>query len=224
MPWTEQLLQFLEANKIYLAGVTALNSVVNLVLITFGLVFFALKWRELKLVAIGPLQFQQFQREKIHSELEEFQKSSGSSPGSSAKVTLEKAINRATEPGAAGRMAGKTILWVDDTPENNRLAVRALSRLRIHVESALSTEDALRHLDRNPDVDLIISDMGRRESDRAGYELLEQIRGRGIKKPFAIFAGSDSPAFRQEAAKRGAQLSTNDVGELLNFITQTLGN
>lgn len=221
MPWTEQLLQFLEANKVYLAGVTALNSVVNLLLITFGLVFFALKWRELKLVAIGPLQFQ---REKIRFELEEFQKSAGSSPDSSAKGALEKAINRATEPAAAGRMAGKTILWVDDTPENNRLAVRALSRLRIHVESALSTEDALRHLDRNPDVDLIISDMGRRESDRAGYELLEQIRGRGIKKPYAIFAGSDSAAYRQEAAKRGAQLSTNDVGELLNFITQTLGN
>lgn len=221
MPWTEQILQFLEQNKVYLAGVTALNSVVNLLLITFGLVFFALKWRELKLVAIGPLQFQ---RERIRSELEEFQKSAGSSPDSSAKGALEKAINRATEPGAAGRMAGKTILWVDDNPENNRLAVRALSRLRIHVENALTTEDALRHLDRNPDVDLIISDMGRRESDRAGYELLEQIRARGIKKPFAIFAGSDSPAFRQEAAKRGAQLSTNDVGELLNFITQKLAN
>jgi CheY-like chemotaxis protein len=165
----------------------------------------------------------QFQREKIRSELEQFQRSAGGAKAASDGRTVEKAVRRATEPSAANRLAGKTILWVDDHPENNRLGVRALTRLRLHVESAISTDEALLHLERHPEANLIISDMGRGENMRAGYELLEQVRKRGIEVPFVIFAGSDTPEFRKAAADRGAQLSTNNVGELLNFITDTLG-
>lgn len=215
----EQLTQFLEANKTYLTGLTALNSAVNLILILAGLIVFTVKWRELKLVAIGPLQFD---REKISAELVRFQKSAGGTTATSDRRGIENAVRRATEPAAADLLAGKTILWVDDHPENNRLGVRALTRLRLHVESAISTDDALLHLDSYPDVDLIISDMGRGENMRAGYELLDEVRQRGIEVPFVIFAGSDSPELRKAATDRGAQLSTNDVGELLNFITETL--
>lgn len=220
MPSAEQLVRFLEANKTYLAGLTALNSVVNLILIICGLIVLAAKWKELKLVAVGPLQFE---REKINFELEQYQKLGEGRSATASRKGIEQAVRRATEPSAANRLAGKTILWVDDHPGNNRLAIKALSRLRLHIESALSTEDALAHLERYPDVDLIISDMGRGENLTAGYELLGQVRKRGIQSPFAIFAGSDNPGFRKEAARRGAQLSTNDVGELLNFITVTLG-
>ena len=220
MPSAEQLLLFLETNKNYLMGLTALNSAVNLMLILTGLIFLSVKWRELKLVAIGPLQFQ---RKQIGSELTRFQNSAGGFEATSNSRGIESAVLRATEPAAAGRMAGKTILWVDDHPENNRLGVRALARLRLHVESAISTEDALLHLNRYRDVDLIISDMGRGDNMLAGYQLLEQVRQRGLEVPFVIFAGSDSPEFRKAAVVRGAQLSTNDVGELLNFITNALG-
>ena len=40
----------------------------------------------------------------------------------------------------------------------------------------------------------------------------------GNQVPFLIFAGSDSPEFRREAAERGAQLSTNDMLELIDHV------
>ena len=72
--------------------------------------------------------------------------------------------------------------------------------------------------------DLIISDMGRGDNMRAGYELLEAVRARGNKQPFLIFAGSDTPEFRREADERGAQLSTNDMLELIDTIVSYLGD
>ena len=71
--------------------------------------------------------------------------------------------------------------------------------------------------------DLVISDMGRGEDMRAGYTLLGRIRDSGSKVPFFIFAGSDKPEFRREAAERGAQLSTNDMLELVDYVVKYLG-
>jgi DNA-binding NarL/FixJ family response regulator len=52
--------------------------------------------------------------------------------------------------------------------------------------------------------DLVISDMDRGDDMRAGYSLLKLLLDRGSKVPFFIFAGSDTPEYRREAAKRGA--------------------
>jgi len=45
----------------------------------------------------------------------------------------------------------------------------------------------------------------------------------GNEVPFFIFAGSDTPEFRREAAARGAQLSTNDMLELVDNVVKYLG-
>jgi hypothetical protein len=58
---------------------------------------------------------------------------------------------------------------------------------------------------------------------RAGYDLLKSLRDSGSNVPFFIFAGSDTPEFRQEAAERGAQLSTNDMLELVDNVVKYLG-
>ena len=58
---------------------------------------------------------------------------------------------------------------------------------------------------------------------RTGYELLQLIRESGNNVPFFIFAGQDRPAFRREAAARGAQLSTNDMLELVDDLVEYLG-
>jgi CheY-like chemotaxis protein len=119
-------------------------------------------------------------------------------------------------------MIGKSVLWVDDNPANNGLAVRALRKFRLDVEEATSTEAALEAFQRRR-FDLVISDMGRGEDMRAGYTLLERLRDSGSKTPFFIFAGSDRPEFRREAAERGAQLSTNDMLELVDYVVKYLG-
>ena len=58
---------------------------------------------------------------------------------------------------------------------------------------------------------------------RAGYGLLKLLRDGGSTVPFFIFAGSDTPQFRREAAERGAQLSTNDMLELVDAVANSLG-
>jgi hypothetical protein len=49
------------------------------------------------------------------------------------------------------------------------------------------------------------------------------IRKSGNEVPFFIFAGQDRPEFRREAAARGAQLSTNDMLELVDNVVKYLG-
>jgi len=90
------------------------------------------------------------------------------------------------------------------------------------VEQVTSTEAALQAMQYRP-FDLVISDMGRGENMRAGYELLKAIREKGSAVPFLIFAGSDTPEFRREAAALGAQLSTNDMLELIQEVIGQLG-
>ena len=66
--------------------------------------------------------------------------------------------------------------------------------------------------------------MGRGDDMCAGSGLLKLLRDRGSKVPFFIFVGSDTPEFRREAAERGAQLSTNDMLELVGNVVKYLGS
>ena len=134
------------------------------------------------------------------------------------RATVEKAF----APEVANNIIGKSILWVDDNPANNLFAVRALRKLNLDVEQTTSTEAAIAAIERRS-FDLVISDMGRGQDMRAGYDLLKQIRDRGSQVPFFIFAGSDRPEFRREAATQGAQLSTNDMLELIDQVVKYLG-
>jgi len=84
-----------------------------------------------------------------------------------------------------------------------------------------STEAALTLLKKRK-LELSIYD-GRGKNLRAGYELLQLIREDGYDMSFFIFAGQDRPEFRREAAARGAQLSTNDMLELVGNIVKYLG-
>ena len=53
---------------------------------------------------------------------------------------IRAAVSRAFEPEVADNLIGKSVLWVDDNPANNELAVRALRKLQLEVEQATSTE------------------------------------------------------------------------------------
>lgn len=122
-------------------------------------------------------------------------------------------------PSSIERAREKTILWVDDHPENNRREREAFAAMGFRLVLSTSTEDALDRVSERP-FDAIISDMGRTGDSSAGYALLDALRERGERTPFFIYAGSNRHA--AEARQRGAQGSTNRPDELLRMVTSSV--
>ncbi len=110
---------------------------------------------------------------------------------------------------------------MDDRPNNNRFERQALEALGVDIELSTSTEDALGKL-RRRSYDLIISDMGRPPDDRAGYTLLDQLRGSGNYTPYVIYASSRSPEHVKESREHGAIGCTNLPQELIAMVTTAL--
>ena len=113
------------------------------------------------------------------------------------------------------------ILWVDDRPTNNVYERKAMESMGLEFTLALSTDEALRVLSTERFA-AIISDMGRKEGPREGYTLLEAVRAKDKSTPFFIYAGSNAPQHRREAALRGAQGSTNIAEDLVEMVTRAL--
>jgi CheY-like chemotaxis protein len=114
------------------------------------------------------------------------------------------------------------VLWVDDRPSNNLHERQALEAVGITFVPAVSTEEALEKIKRQP-FDAIISDMGRPPDPQAGYTLLEKLRESGDRTPFLIYAGSSAPEHRAEARRRGAVACTNRPDELFEMVLSILG-
>jgi CheY-like chemotaxis protein len=115
-------------------------------------------------------------------------------------------------------------LWVDDRPANNRNEIQWMGNLLgIQFETKTSTDEAIEALTANPnEYTLVISDMGRPGDPRAGYTLLEQMKERGIRVPFIIYAGSGAAAHDEEARSRGALGITNRPTRLLELVTEAI--
>jgi CheY-like chemotaxis protein len=146
-----------------------------------------------------------------------------STAGEKVDVSRMRAtVDRVFTPETVNNMTGKAILWVDDNPANNVLVVRMLTKFGLDIEQETSTEAAMAAVRRRK-FDLVISDMGRGDDLRAGYTLLKLLRDSGNKVPYFIFAGSDTPEYRSEAIIRDAQLSTNDLLELIDNVVKYLG-
>lgn len=124
-------------------------------------------------------------------------------------------------PRTQQRIRDSAILWVDDRPANNRFERQAFEALGMRVDLSTSTEDALSRM-RRRQYDLIISDMGRPGDPRAGYTLLDQLRGQGDATPFVIYASSRAPEHVAEARRHGAAGCTNSATELMKIVTGTL--
>lgn len=113
-------------------------------------------------------------------------------------------------------------LWVDDRPDNNIYERQSLEALGIRFVLATSTDEALDKLSRQH-FDVVISDMGRPHDSKAGYTLLDSLRGAGNRIPFVIYAGSNAPEHNAEARRRGAVGSTNRASELFRYVLTALG-
>lgn len=117
------------------------------------------------------------------------------------------------------------ILWADDHPENNTSLVQALTQLGIGVDLALSTDEALRRLQRGGYA-LVITDLGRRENDAenpmAGLDLIRGMREQGFTTPVFVYAGSRAVLHRDELLEAGATLVTNRPARLFEQAVQTV--
>jgi pentatricopeptide repeat protein len=114
------------------------------------------------------------------------------------------------------------ILWVDDTPSQNRFERTALENMGMVVDLCTSTAPALEQLRNRGPYDVVISNMAREGDVRAGYTLLEQMRHRGDRTPFVVYSESDLPEHFDEAVRRGAVGSTPHPQELVDMVLHAL--
>ena len=112
----------------------------------------------------------------------------------------------------------RSILWVDDHPENNAMLAEAWRRDGAEIEIARSTGEALRLLGARS-YGLIISDVGRREADvdvpDAGLQLLSKVRSMRSDPPFVLY-GNVGP-FADDVRASEAALVTDSTFELVEF-------
>ena len=220
----ESVFSFVRAYRPYFDLAQALSSVANLLAWCLALILLVVAIRRNKIdrLVVGPISIM-MKEEAVQATAAAARSWQSNTDRYNVDVSRIRAtVERAFSPTTFDNMIGKSVLWVDDNPANNELAVRALRKFRLNVEQATSTDAALAALLRRK-FDLVISDMGRGEDMRAGFDLLTRLRGSGSKVPFFIFAGSDTPEFRRAAAERGAQLSTNDMLELVDNTVKYLG-
>lgn len=131
-------------------------------------------------------------------------------------------VSKVVTPAALRSARARTILWVDDRPDNNRFERQALSSLGFQFVLATSTDEAIRTL-RERAFDVIISDMGRPSDAHAGLTLLDAVRSTGITTPFVIYAGARALAFAEDARRRGATGTTNRPDELFEMVADAAG-
>jgi len=124
--------------------------------------------------------------------------------------------------GAAKRVTGKCVLWVDDHPENNTYESRVLRDSGVKIDEVRSTSDALEMLKRAP-YDLIITDMVRERQDD-GITLVDEVRKNNAQVPIVIFASRTMvDKYRREAESRQTKI-TSSTAELFQFVGSYLGS
>ena len=115
----------------------------------------------------------------------------------------------------------RTILWVDDRPDNNVWERRALQTYGMQFVLARSTAEA-EGLLQSRSFDAVISNLGRPGDRRAGFTLLARARISHPQAPYFIYTGSRAPELIREAQARGAQGLTDDPAELISMVVTAL--
>jgi len=135
---------------------------------------------------------------------------------------LEKRLTQSvTEPlnlAATPARSGKRILWVDDRPKNNSFLVASLEERGAKIDIALSTEEGMEKF-KATQYDIVISDMGRPESEKAGIELVKKIRALNSDIPFFVFCGAWAARnLKDESLKAGVTAITSSGTTLLSVL------
>lgn len=128
----------------------------------------------------------------------------------------EQAIKRAKKHLHIFRDA--QFLWVDDYPENNLNEREMFRKLKVEIDIAKSTEEAIGIL-KNGSYDLVISDMARGDKATAGLEFLEQFRKGDKTTPVIFYVGVFDP---EKGLPTHAFGITNRPDELLHLTLDAL--
>jgi CheY-like chemotaxis protein len=141
-----------------------------------------------------------------------------------AKADTEHAPSAADRRSAVSRLEHAfellrdgRILWVDDNPDWNRPLVDLFRQLRMTVDIARSTSEAL-PLARSRAYDLVITDMRRdteQPSANAGITIINQLHDHGVPAPVIVFAAHFDPSLGVHPA---IFAYTNTADELVHFV------
>jgi CheY-like chemotaxis protein len=118
-------------------------------------------------------------------------------------------------------LVSRTVLWVDDNPQNQEYERQALSALGIRFVLAKSTAEALPML-RSQKFDLVITDFKRQDDPQGGYTLLSEVMKVAPPPPLIIYTASATPELEAEARKRGAYAETNQPQRLFSLAVSAL--
>lgn len=119
--------------------------------------------------------------------------------------------------------SSKRVLWVDDRPKNNSFLVASLEERGAKVDIALSTEDGVEKF-KSGQYDIVISDMGRPEGERAGIDLAKKVKSLNSNTPFFIFCGNWAARnLKEEAVQAGVTNITSSGTTLLSLLPLTNG-
>ncbi len=140
---------------------------------------------------------------------------------------LEKRLSITTEPlnlTSAPMRSSKHILWVDDRPKNNSFLVASLGEQGVKIDIALSTEEGVEKF-KTGQYDMVISDMGRPEGEKAGIDLAKKIRALNTSIPFFIFCGSWAARnLKEESLNAGVTRITSSGTTLLSVLPLSNGS
>ena len=144
------------------------------------------------------------------------------------KTDLANALSRTLQAGPAVEVeppsftTGRSVLWVDDNPENNVWEREVLQRFGVDLVLSSSASDASGQLERRA-FDTIISDMGRSNEPEVGLSFLGDLRARGDHTRFLIYTGQENAdIYRDQATELGADEITGRPDELLEFVLRDL--
>ncbi len=115
----------------------------------------------------------------------------------------------------------RSLLWVDDSPENNIYERQAFEAVGLNISLAHTTSEAFEILARQR-VAAIISDMDRREGPREGYVLLNRLRQQHNEASVFFYTASSAPEHKQETREHGGQGCTNSAEELYGMVLQAV--
>lgn len=141
-------------------------------------------------------------------------------PAVDRKAALDRAnANRAV-------LEGAEILWVDDSPSNNRNEARMLRSFGALVTFAASTDEASRALqtgtEQHQPFDIILSDISRNlptPDPTAGLTMLPRLRNAGFHQPVIYYVGRPDP---NAGVPAGAFGVTNRPDQLLHLVIDAL--
>jgi len=165
----------------------------------------------LLLVRGGVLEFWKFKLSTEHKdravkEVREAAQARGETPSPKSEQVIRE----------LRRPVRRSLLWVDDHPDNNVHESLALANLGFVIANTTSTETAMRFLETGG-FDVVITDLGRGDNKEAGIDLLQRMRQLPKVPPAVVYTmGHDER--HERARQEGARAVVVQPGELIQAV------